>query len=221
MVHITRGIDELIFGKEHRTPVGAAVIRSGRDAQVTLQALVEVVAGFGASAEQSSCHQRAEHARGTQPAFHAQPEQIELGVVGDDLHRFERRLQLTEIVADGAEVDDPRLLVLHAQRQKANVAFPRVKAIASPFAIRFDVQRHGPSTHHQFRNASKAAAVADDLGCRRGGGLGFWFGPLLVGRGRQAKEAGAAANSAGANCKVAHSAREPSCSSFALSLVES
>ena len=51
------------------------------------------------------------------PHFTRNQSRIELRVVGDDLDCFERGLQLTEIVADGAEVDDPGLLVLHAQRE--------------------------------------------------------------------------------------------------------
>jgi hypothetical protein len=118
-----------------------SLIRRRLDALVTLQALVEIVAGFGTSAEQSSGHQRAEHARGTQPAFHAQPEQIELGIVGNDLDGFESCLQFTEIVADGAEVDDPRLLVLYSQREQPDVTGQWIETIAFARTVGFQIER--------------------------------------------------------------------------------
>ena len=135
-----------------------SLIRRRLDALVTLQALVEIVAGFGTSAEQSSGHQRAEHVRGTQPAFHAQPEQIELGIVGNDLDGFESCLQFTEIVADGAEVDDPRLLVLYSQREQPDVTGQWIETIAFARTVGFQIEGNRFSLHDRDGNLRESVA---------------------------------------------------------------
>ena len=155
MSHVTRRIRELVIGEQHGTPVGAAVVRGVRHAEVAMEALVEVVAGLGAGRQETRGGERAEHAGGTQPALHPQPEQVELRVVGDDFHGFERGLQLAEIVAGGAEVDDPGLPVLDAKREEANVARPGIEAVAFSGAVGFDIERNGAGCANGIRNSRK------------------------------------------------------------------
>jgi hypothetical protein len=110
---------------------------------VTLQAAVQIVAGLGAGGEQAGGCQRAEDTRGAQTALHAQPEQVEAGVVGDDLDRLESRLQVAEVVADGAQVEQDRCLIRHAEAQQADVARPGIETIALARAVGFQIESDG------------------------------------------------------------------------------
>ena len=138
--HVAGSVGELVLGEQHRRPIGTAVIGGGLDAEVSLQALVEVVAGFGAGHEKAGGGERAKDALGEQTAFHAQPEQVEIGIVGDDGRVFEDVLERTEFISNGAEVDGPDGATLTAEGEQADVAFPRVESVAFALAVGFDVQ---------------------------------------------------------------------------------
>ncbi len=114
MGHVAGRISELLLGQQHRAPVGAALVLARLDAEVALQALVEVVAGFGAGGEEPGGGERAENFGQTQPAFHPQPEQIELGVVGDDGGDRKDIRQRAEVVAHRHQVEHPDWSILAA-----------------------------------------------------------------------------------------------------------
>ena len=114
MGHVARGVGELVVGQQHRAPVGAALVLARLDAEVALQALVEVVAGFGAGSEEPSGRQRAENLGQAQPALHPQPEAVELGVVGDDGGDRKDIRQRAEVVAHRHQVEHPDWSILAA-----------------------------------------------------------------------------------------------------------
>ena len=91
MSHVARGVGELIVGEKHAAPVGGAVIVARGDAEIAIEAFVEIVAGARAGDEQARRGQRAERPPHPDAAFHGEPEGVELQVVADDEHRLQRR----------------------------------------------------------------------------------------------------------------------------------
>ena len=91
MSHVTGGVGELVVGQEHAAPVGGAVVVAGFDAEIAIEAFVEIVAGAGAGDEQARCGQRAERPPHPDATFHGEPERVEFQVVGDDQGRLQGR----------------------------------------------------------------------------------------------------------------------------------
>ena len=75
--------------------------------QIPFQALVEVVAAFGAGGKQAGGGEGAGDFVGEKPALHPQPQQIELGVVDDEGRLFQDRGERPEFVAGRPKVNRP------------------------------------------------------------------------------------------------------------------
>ena len=71
----------------------------------------------------------------------AQPEQIKLGVVGDDLVLLQAFTQFTQVVANGLQIKQPRRMFRNRQAEKADIAAPRVQSVS----VSLDVQGHSVS----------------------------------------------------------------------------
>jgi hypothetical protein len=85
-------------------------------------------------------------ALGVEPALHPQPEQVELGVMGDDAGLLQDRLERSEVVAGGAEVDGPDGAAVTAEGEQADFALPRVESVALALAVGLDVERDAGGT---------------------------------------------------------------------------
>ena len=69
----------------------------------------------------------------------AQPEQIKLGVVGDDLVLLQAFTQFTQVVANLFQIQKPDGVIGDGQAEQADIAPPRVESV---LAISFNVQGH-------------------------------------------------------------------------------
>ena len=128
------------------------------NAEVAFQALIEVVAGFGSRNQNARSGEGAVDMLGDESALHPLPQQVELGVVGDQASVFEDRLEWTEIVAGGSKVNCPDRSTLAAKREQADVALPRIKPIAFALNIGFDVQSNAACSRQVGGNAVEVAA---------------------------------------------------------------
>jgi len=172
VAHVARGVGELVVGEEHAAPIRSAVIVARGDAEVALKAAVEIVAGARAGDEQPRGGQRAEHARQFDAALHAQPQCIELRVVGDDLRRGQCRPERSQVVARRLEVEQPRLVPFDAETQQPDLAAPRVEAVALARAERLDVERDGPGLADERGSLAQRVDTSQQPGRRTGGDLG-------------------------------------------------
>ena len=108
--------------------------------EVSFKTLIEIVAWFDSCHKQTGCSERAMNVLGDEAALHAQPEEVELGIVGDDARPFEDGLEWSQIVSRGTQIDGPDRSTLTAECEQANFALPRVESIAFALALGFDVQ---------------------------------------------------------------------------------
>ena len=75
-----------------------------------------------------------------QSALHLEPEEVELGIVGDDARFLEDRLEWSQVIAGGSNVDGPDGSTVAAQREEADVALPWIEAVGLSGSVGLDVQ---------------------------------------------------------------------------------
>jgi hypothetical protein len=116
------------------------VIGGWGNSEVSFKTLIEIVAWFGSCHKQTGSSERAMDVLGDEAALHTQPEEVELGIVGDEARVLQDRLEWSQIVSRGTQIDGPDRSTLTAECEQANFTLPRIESIAFALAICFDIQ---------------------------------------------------------------------------------